>query len=47
MANRRAVLPGLGMKLVPFLLRPFPRWFILAAIGRIQLQSEGKILPSL
>src|SRR3954464_8731380 len=47
MANKRFVLPGLGMKLVPFLLRLFPRWFILAAISRIQLRSAGKILPYL
>jgi short-subunit dehydrogenase len=37
MANKRAVLPGLGIKIVPFLLRLFPRWFILAAVGRLQL----------
>jgi len=37
MANRRAVLPGLGVKMVPFLLRFFPRGFILAAVGRLQL----------
>ena len=30
MANKRAVLPGLGIKIVPFLLRLFPRGFILA-----------------
>ena len=29
MANKRAVLPGLGIKIVPFLLRLFPRSFIL------------------
>jgi short-subunit dehydrogenase len=40
MANKRAVLPGLGMKIVPFLLRLFPRGFILAAIGRIQLRKR-------
>jgi short-subunit dehydrogenase len=45
MADRRAVLPGLGMKLVPFLLRLFPRGFILAAIARLQLRSAGKNLP--
>src|SRR6266542_3616089 len=33
MANKRAVLPGLGIKMVPFLLRLFPRAFILAAVG--------------
>jgi uncharacterized protein len=36
MANKRAVLPGLGIKLVPFMLRLFPRGFILAAVGRFQ-----------
>ena len=35
MANKRAVLPGLGIKIVPFLLRLFPRGFILAAVGRL------------
>ena len=25
MANKRAVMPGLGIKIVPFLLRLFPR----------------------
>src|SRR5881397_1759566 len=32
MANKRAVLPGLGIKIVPFLLRLFPRSFILGAV---------------
>jgi uncharacterized protein len=41
MANKRAVLPGLGMKILPFLLRLFPRGFILAAIGRIQLRKRA------
>jgi short-subunit dehydrogenase len=36
MANKRAVLPGLGIKLVPLMLRLFPRGFILAAVGRFQ-----------
>ncbi|MGY8668474.1 SDR family oxidoreductase [Bradyrhizobium sp. UFLA05-109] len=36
MANKRAVLPGLGIKIVPFLLRFFPRGFILAAVGGFQ-----------
>ena len=40
MANKRAVLPGLGMKIVPFLLRLFPRGFILAAVGRVQLRKR-------
>ena len=38
MANRRVVIPGLGVKIVPFLLRLFPRGFILAAVGRLQLK---------
>ena len=37
MANKRAVLPGLGIKIVPFLLRLFPRGFVLAAVARLQL----------
>jgi short-subunit dehydrogenase len=36
MANKRAVLPGLGIKIVPFLLRLFPRGFILAAVSVFQ-----------
>ncbi|WP_291869210.1 SDR family oxidoreductase [Bradyrhizobium sp.] len=38
MANKRTVLPGIGIKIVPFLLRLFPRGFILAAVGRLQLK---------
>jgi hypothetical protein len=40
MANKRAVLPGLGVKLVPLMLRLFPRGFILAAVGRFQLRNR-------
>lgn len=40
MANQRAVLPGIGIKIVPFLLRLFPRSFILAAVGRFQLRQR-------
>lgn len=40
MANRRAVLPGLGVKIVPPLLRLFPRGFILAAVGRFQMRKR-------
>ncbi len=40
MANKRAVLPGLGIKIVPFLLRFFPRGFILAAVGGYQLRKR-------
>jgi uncharacterized protein len=38
MANKRVVLPGIGIKIVPFMLRWFPRGFILAAVGRLQLR---------
>jgi uncharacterized protein len=40
MANKRAVLPGVGIKIIPFLLRLFPRGFILAAVGAIQLRKR-------
>jgi hypothetical protein len=40
MANKRAVLPGLGIKVVPFMLRLFPRGFILAAVARLQLRKR-------
>jgi uncharacterized protein len=40
MADKRAVLPGLGIKIVPLLLRLFPRGFILAAVGRFQLRKR-------
>lgn len=40
MANKRAVLPGVGIKMVPFLLRLFPRGFVLAAVGRLQLRKR-------
>ena len=38
MADKRAVMPGLGIKIVPFLLRLFPRGFILAAVAKLQLK---------
>jgi uncharacterized protein len=41
MANRRAVLPGFGIKLVPFLLRLVPREFVAAAVARFQLRKRG------
>jgi short-subunit dehydrogenase len=44
MANKRAVLPGLGMKIIPLLLRLFPRGFIAAAVARVQLRERGKPL---
>lgn len=40
MANKRAVLPGLGIKMVPFLLRLCPRSFILAAVDGFQLRTR-------
>jgi uncharacterized protein len=40
MANKRAVLPGLGIKMVPFMLRLFPRSFILAAVAGFQLRKR-------
>jgi short-subunit dehydrogenase len=40
MANKRVVLPGLGNKALPFLLRLFPRGFILAAVGSFQLRKR-------
>jgi short-subunit dehydrogenase len=39
MANKRAVLPGLGIKLVPFMLRLCPRGFIAAAVAHFQLRK--------
>ena len=40
MANKRIVIPGLGVRAVPVLLRMFPRGFILAAVGRLQLRRR-------
>jgi short-subunit dehydrogenase len=40
MANKSTVLPGIGSRILPFLLRLFPRTFILAAVGRIQLRKR-------
>jgi uncharacterized protein len=37
MAKKRVVLPGLGIKMVPFFLRLLPRSFILKAIAGFQL----------
>jgi uncharacterized protein len=39
MANKRAVLPGLGIKIVPFLLRLLPRGFVAAAAAHFQLRK--------
>ena len=40
MTNKRAVLPGIGIKIVPFMLRLFPRGFILAAVTRFQTRER-------
>jgi uncharacterized protein len=40
MADKRAVLPGLGIKLVPLMLRLAPRGFILAMVGRFQMRRR-------
>lgn len=40
MANQRMVLPGIGVKILPVLLRFFPRGFILGAVGRFQLRRR-------
>jgi short-subunit dehydrogenase len=39
-ANQRLVLPGIGVKIVPLLLRFFPRGFILGAVGKFQLRRR-------
>lgn len=36
MANERAVLPGLGVKIVPFMLRLVPRGFVIWAVSCFQ-----------
>ncbi|MET0876528.1 MAG: SDR family oxidoreductase [Tardiphaga sp.] len=38
MAGKRVVLPGLGIKMVPILLRFFPRGFVAGAVARLQLR---------
>ena len=40
MANKCAVLPGLGIKVVPFLLRLFPRGLILWAVAGFQMRRR-------
>jgi uncharacterized protein len=41
MTNQRAVFPGIGIKIMPFLLRLFPRGFILSSVGRFQLRNRA------
>lgn len=40
MANKRAVLPGLGIKMVPLMLRLVPRGFIISAVTRFQTRRR-------
>jgi short-subunit dehydrogenase len=40
MANKRVALPGLGIKMVPLMLRLVPRGFILAAVAGFQLRKR-------
>jgi short-subunit dehydrogenase len=40
MANKRVVLPGLGIKAIPLLLRLFPRGFVAGAVARLQLRRS-------
>lgn len=37
-ANKRVVLPGFGVRMIPPVLRFVPRWIVLAATGRMQRQ---------
>ena len=39
MANKRSVLPGFGIKMVPLLLRLAPRGCVLGAVGGFQLRK--------
>ena len=36
MAGKRLVLPGLGMKVIPFMLRFVPRGLLVSLVGRVQ-----------
>jgi short-subunit dehydrogenase len=36
MANRQVVLPGFGVRVIPFLLRFIPRAWVLAAVAKVQ-----------
>ncbi len=36
MANKRVVLPGLGIRVIPFLLRFAPRAFVLSTVAKVQ-----------
>jgi hypothetical protein len=36
MSNKRLVLPGVGVRMIPFLLRFAPRSMVLASVARVQ-----------
>lgn len=36
MAGKRLVLPGIGMKVIPFMLRFVPRGLLVSLVGRVQ-----------
>jgi short-subunit dehydrogenase len=38
MTGKRVVLPGLGIRIVPFLLRFFPRGFVAGVVAKLQLR---------
>lgn len=38
MANQRIAIPGMGNKIIPFIMRFLSRGFILNAVGRVQLR---------
>ena len=40
MANKRIVMPGWGIKMVPFLLRLLPRSFVLTAVAGFQMRRR-------
>jgi hypothetical protein len=44
MAGKRAVLPGFGVKLIPPLLRLFPRSFVLWAVDQVQFRKRWGFL---
>jgi short-subunit dehydrogenase len=36
MSNKRLVLPGVGVRMIPFMLRFAPRSLVLASVARVQ-----------
>src|SRR5437764_2209299 len=39
MADKRVVVPSVGTRIIPFMLRFFPRGFVLSAVGYLQLRQ--------